>query len=367
MKKKICILLGLLSILIFAGCGHKIKDEEEIKEDLLESDFFSIVEGSEIEEFEIIKRRTDNDDKEDKVWVALELDHENAKETRAYILYYEEYNDGWELDDYEMYSDKNHEWKVTPKRMPSAEEVMEGLKEWSANKMKEADDNDVLTLDIIMKYYFSDNSYLTKIYSGEKSAEYSYQCIAETDRIWTDQRSKVVQLIHLYFNDEVYEWMILFDEVIDYQCSANEGTGLEQVGMIDMTNKQNVDPYIEKTEEYLTILYEEQDMEKIAKMRHPSYEDSFSYLVHDVKLNMSELVDATLLDVIPYYFIIYDKNSDIYKYNKEDFKEFNIDLEEIAECYFYVKVEYDGEIYYYSEKKFFIKENDKIYLVVHEE
>ena len=87
MKRKMLIFItAILIAVLFAGCGNKVKNEEDLLVDLVADSSFYMVEGSEVTELSIIKRLTDEENKTDKVYVSINIDHEAATATQAYIM-----------------------------------------------------------------------------------------------------------------------------------------------------------------------------------------------------------------------------------------------------------------------------------------
>ena len=127
MKKIRMILTMLLLMISLVGCVKSVKAEKELLEDLVSSSEFNMVEGGNASELSIIKRLTDQENREDTVYVKINIEHENATATEAYIMHYTCYNDGWRLDSIENYYGDEVEWKIVPNRIPTNEEIMEEL------------------------------------------------------------------------------------------------------------------------------------------------------------------------------------------------------------------------------------------------
>lgn len=104
MKRKIikCLLL-ICFCLMFGGCGgNSVRSEKEIREELQNRDVFAH-ESINISDFQIIKRQTDEDKKEDIVYVHVKGENADFSVVRNYKILYVLYNDGWLLENIEPY------------------------------------------------------------------------------------------------------------------------------------------------------------------------------------------------------------------------------------------------------------------------
>ena len=183
MKKLIttCLIVLAASFLL-CGCGQKCKNEEELLQDLTNSSSFYYVEGSEATGLNIIKRLTEKESKKDTVYVEINLEHEAASETRAYIMYYTNYNDGWELDGVEEYRGDDAVWKVTPKVVPSTETIMQQLIQYSNAKIDASYSEQFVNENLTDLYFFEEGKYSTHINPGELISDLEYACLARTYR-----------------------------------------------------------------------------------------------------------------------------------------------------------------------------------------
>lgn len=101
-KVATCLILAACVILLFSGCGKSAKNEAAIRADLDEGNYLSS-EGVNFKtnEFEIIKRQTDVDNKSDTVFASIKAisEDDSAQMTGEYTISYVLYNDGWLIDD----------------------------------------------------------------------------------------------------------------------------------------------------------------------------------------------------------------------------------------------------------------------------
>lgn len=107
MKKKSFVLFLLICCaLLLCGCASQaVKTEEEILADMQERKLPEECEGAAISGIEILKRQTNQDDKQDIVYVTMQAESESAKLVRSYKLEYNLYDEGWVLDGVEQYSE----------------------------------------------------------------------------------------------------------------------------------------------------------------------------------------------------------------------------------------------------------------------
>lgn len=98
MKKALLIITCLLLMICLSGCGgKKIKTEAEMQADLAASSYLP-EKGMTISNFVIDKRKTDEDNKLDTVYVSFTADSATLRYTLSCTLRYELFNDGWELE-----------------------------------------------------------------------------------------------------------------------------------------------------------------------------------------------------------------------------------------------------------------------------
>lgn len=201
MKKGIIfnfIFLLFVSVII-SGCGSSgIKKEKELKEDLADNGYFSTVEGTEISDLTVIKRMTDKKSKEDKVYVSVELDHEAATESRAYVMNYSKYNSGWLLDSVEPYYGDEAEWIVIPKKGPEQEKITKEYYNYAAEYIEYA---------IYETTYsaINGNIFWEKLKTAKNNDNNMYQCAVEID---SEILSENVMYLEFYFDSWSYEWYL---------------------------------------------------------------------------------------------------------------------------------------------------------------
>lgn len=93
------ILFCSLCILLLTSCGTAEKSEKELQADVQAEDFMLYNYDLEVEEFEIIKRQTNDDDKQDFVWCSVQAENEYFTYENEFELEYVLYNDGWILEE----------------------------------------------------------------------------------------------------------------------------------------------------------------------------------------------------------------------------------------------------------------------------
>lgn len=215
MKRKMLIFItAILIAVLFAGCGNKVKNEEDLLVDLVADSSFYMVEGSEVTELSIIKRLTDEENKTDKVYVSINIDHEAATATQAYIMYYTCYNEGWLLDDIEEYYGDEVEWTTVPKGAPTNEQIMEALIAYSNSQIDASYADQYISEELTHTYFFEEGKYATTIYTGEFIAESEYKCIVETERVFEYIEVSETQLLRFAFDYYTYEWYLYDDEIL---------------------------------------------------------------------------------------------------------------------------------------------------------
>lgn len=113
---KITTWVGMLIIGMFslAACGHKVADEEQVRQELeTNSQFRFLGEDEQIEEVVIEKRQTDKEQKTDTVWCTVTTSNAEASCQKEVVLTYGLHDKtGWVLDDIDVAS--RDEWVMTP-------------------------------------------------------------------------------------------------------------------------------------------------------------------------------------------------------------------------------------------------------------
>ncbi len=105
-RKSIVLFLLICCALLLCGCAsEEVKTEEEILADMQERKLPEECEGAAISGIEILKRQTNQEDKQDIVYVTIQAETETAKLVRSYELEYNLYDEGWILDGAERYDE----------------------------------------------------------------------------------------------------------------------------------------------------------------------------------------------------------------------------------------------------------------------
>lgn len=139
--KRITILV-LTVLMLFSAAGFSFfKKDKPVDEKVIQADAEALVEkeGFQVEtkEFEVIKRQTNMDDKEDLVYVYLYGENEDIAVSRCYKFTYILYNDGWLLEENEPYIDEERPDGTVPLHGPTEEDAIEyidsyGLKSFAS-------------------------------------------------------------------------------------------------------------------------------------------------------------------------------------------------------------------------------------------
>ncbi|MBQ3567044.1 MAG: hypothetical protein IJA12_07685 [Oscillospiraceae bacterium] len=132
MKKRTWFLAAILSLSalpLMTGCGTA--SESDIEEDLLKiikEDYWFKGFNPEIDDIEIEKRKTDEDDKTDVIYIVADVKDDVKEINAGYKLTYMEYNDGWELEYHEPYGYSEGLWETDLKDVLSEEKIIEDFK-----------------------------------------------------------------------------------------------------------------------------------------------------------------------------------------------------------------------------------------------
>lgn len=194
----------LLTFVLCTGCSNsvKIKNEEELLEDLLTNSIFYMSEDGEVSELSIIKRLTDQDDKTDTVYVSIEIEHEVYLEIRAYIMYYTCYNEGWLLEGIEEYNGNEIEWKNVFKNPPQI--------------MTDEELSDIFIEHVTTNY---PECNFTDYQVNISSRNASYDNISEDVNVWVNASNNIVSMnvnysgyFYVDFNNE---WQVGSIYVLD--------------------------------------------------------------------------------------------------------------------------------------------------------
>lgn len=207
-------LLGILLIFLFTcvllyGCNNT-KDETELVEELKGSEAFYLPDGTEIKEFSIIKRLTDEDEKTDKVYIQVDVENPDIFQSRAYIMNYTQYNEGWMLDSIEEYWEDNY-WAVQAKTKPSAEIVIEELVDWSDNSIQTYYNYLSIPSTMAGPMYFEDGKYRYAL-TNESLDGNTYQCIISVVRPFEYVSSHEEIKVTISISPYTYAWELVSAE-----------------------------------------------------------------------------------------------------------------------------------------------------------
>lgn len=186
-KRTINLLTVSIFFLLLVGCSAKPRSEKEIVEDLQDSSQFIPVEGLEISDYEIIKRQTDQKEKQDVVYIAVDACNEEFECNVEYKMTYGLYNEGWFLDEVEIYEPEN--WEITPLRGVDDSVVLgyvdeaymeqegyESIEIYSHDSSLEENSGvDIVTLRAIKDHYYgTEEIYLSQTWVFDEYGLYTY-------------------------------------------------------------------------------------------------------------------------------------------------------------------------------------------------
>lgn len=133
MKHLILMIMVLVFALVLSGCGGtRAKSEDEIR---LEIENHSLWQELHVQttEFYVEKRQTNQDTKEDIVYVAMTGENDKYTAKQYFIATYNLYNEGWILDSLEKIYDNEHVNSVTPKvgvEQADVDELVNSISLW---------------------------------------------------------------------------------------------------------------------------------------------------------------------------------------------------------------------------------------------
>lgn len=133
MKRKIVVLcLALCCALLLFGCAstEAVKSEQEILADLQEKGMPEENPDAEITSLEILKRQTNEKDKQDLVYVTIQAETETVQYVRSYQVEYGLYDSGWVLDSVSRFEDGEN--KAIPLTEPGDELIDAFFREFNA-------------------------------------------------------------------------------------------------------------------------------------------------------------------------------------------------------------------------------------------
>lgn len=199
----------LFIVIFFHGCSTT-KSEIDIFKDLQANSAFSLPHGMEIKEFSIIKRLTDQNQKTDKVYVQIDVENSELSQSRAYVMDYTHYNEGWMLDSVVEYMDEDY-WSVQAKVGPTKEILMESLIDWSNKSITANYSQFSLHTSIDAPLYFEAGKYDVS-FSEEHLVGDSYQCLVSVVRHFTYVSSYEDILVSFTLNPHSYVWELVSAE-----------------------------------------------------------------------------------------------------------------------------------------------------------
>ena len=202
MKKILKIFVLFLVVMLMSGCGSKMKDENELKQDLLSNKDFWIADGWEVTDFEIIKRLTEKEQGKDTVYVSMKMGNEFYYQTMAYTMYYTEYNEGWLLDSIEQYFGSDFEYVAVPLKVPTHEAIFEEVKSNSDISVRSFFEEHSIS-SVRDLYFFEEGKYTYIVEDEVADLEGgSYSCQLVIDRKF--ELVTVHEVMDVMFNFESY-------------------------------------------------------------------------------------------------------------------------------------------------------------------
>lgn len=206
MRKKKYICLGLFfiaALAILSGCTKPTKGEKEIIEDL-QADPAFISENTTISSYEIIKRRTDTDNKQDWVYVNVQSNDPDLTYSLSYELLYELYDNGWILEGVSRYYDGPWEFSGLGYR-----QVFDAVKEYDPIVQKMGTDDELrifTTYDIIDEEYTSNtHTFYEKCYEiSLKNSEFPRYDYCTTYRLFYEISNGIWELQNVEILDSKY-------------------------------------------------------------------------------------------------------------------------------------------------------------------
>lgn len=129
MKKASLCLAFLFAILLSSCSGTKAKSENQIRQEIEEHYLWKDLNVN-ITSFSVEKRQTNQDAKEDIVYITMTGENDSYTAEQFYIATYHLYNEGWILDSLEKNQDNAHFSTVTPTKgvdISEAQELLESF------------------------------------------------------------------------------------------------------------------------------------------------------------------------------------------------------------------------------------------------
>lgn len=224
LKKCTRLLVLLLITILMSGCGNKIKDEAELKQELLNSKDFWIADGCEVTDFKVMKRLTEEENRKDTVYVSMKVGNEFYYETMAYTMYYTEYNDGWILDNVEPYYGSDFEYIAVPLKKPTQEGIFDEIKS-NSNISIRSFFEDYPILSVSDLYFFEDGKYTYEVEDEAVDLEKGiYGCKLIIDRVFELVTVHEVMDIEFWFesgNPDFFGWNLASAEISEITYDWN--------------------------------------------------------------------------------------------------------------------------------------------------
>ena len=129
--KKVLLLLSVIGTVLLCSCSigtSNAVSNKRIQEDIMSSNIWFYDEDVKITNFYIIKRQTNEEQKEDVVYAAICGQNEDYAFERSFEIKYVFYNDGWRLEEVADYQNGRLEdslYSHTPLRGVPHEEIEE--------------------------------------------------------------------------------------------------------------------------------------------------------------------------------------------------------------------------------------------------
>lgn len=204
--RKFCLGILLAVLLCLSGCA---KRDGAIAKEVASLDATFRAYGLQLDDYEIIKRQTNSDEKTDYVWITLEGSNDDFDYFASYEITYIKYNDGWHLENGERESATYH-----AKCEPDTIEIQQELAEQYSNlQFAKAENN--LSDNRSVQYFSGTVTNKYKISTYDIKLEYAFT----PENGWrivnqTDSLKKVDY-------DIQGEWLYQDDNHIYYMCISD--------------------------------------------------------------------------------------------------------------------------------------------------
>lgn len=166
----------------------------------------------EAKELSVIKRLTDEKSKTDKVYVQVDIESTDFLQSRAYIMDYTHYNEGWMLDRVEEYWE-NDFWAVHPKVAPSENIILDELISWSDASIQANYDWAMVEFPVQGPMFFEEGKYESNFSDG-KMEDTTYSCVVNVTRPFGYVTSFEEILITMAVDPYNYSWELISAESV---------------------------------------------------------------------------------------------------------------------------------------------------------